>query len=267
MTRGALKVSIWSVAVLLLGGLFVAAVLRWREQANRHRCEYHLQQHAAAVWHHVNEQNSFGLLGGPNPDARPLPLGTVPNPALAPADRLGLHVPQLRYIGKADLYAQFDLKKGWDADPNRDRAATLVPLLVCPSLYDPPPPGAPVPTAYVGVAGVGADAPMLPPPDPRAGAFRYDTPTFVFMFKDGLSHTILFLETGRDMGPWSAGGPASVRGVPPDQAPFLGRGRPFGGAHSGGANAAFADGSVRFLADSIAPHVFLSQATLHDVEE
>jgi prepilin-type processing-associated H-X9-DG protein len=58
----------------------------------------------------------------------------------------------------------------------------------------------------------------------------------------------------RDM-PWNS--PVNLR-----RQPYLGRGRQFAGAHPGGAMVAFADGSVRFLPETIAPTVFEAIATI-----
>jgi len=44
--------------------------------------------------------------------------------------------------------------------------------------------------------------------------------------------------------------------------PQIGRGRPFGGYHPGGANVAFADGSIKFLRETIDPKVFEALSTV-----
>jgi prepilin-type processing-associated H-X9-DG protein len=44
---------------------------------------------------------------------------------------------------------------------------------------------------------------------------------------------------------------------------YIGPGRPFGGLHHGsGANVAFADGSVRFISQTIDPRVFEAVSTI-----
>ena len=75
-----------------------------------------------------------------------------------------------------------------------------------------------------------------------------------------------------DGGPWTAGGRATIRGVEPDGAPYLGEGGQFASFHRGGGSfscsqpivttVAFVDGSVRGLTTSIAPEVFEALATI-----
>jgi prepilin-type processing-associated H-X9-DG protein len=120
----------------------------------------------------------------------------------------------------------------------------------------------PGPMHYVGIAGVGADAPSLATGHPRDGIFGYDRQTRMVDIADGTSTTMMLAETTFANGPWTAGGPATVRGLDQGRQPYLGLGRQFGGAHPGGAMVAFADGSVRFLPETIAPTVFEAIATI-----
>jgi prepilin-type processing-associated H-X9-DG protein len=74
--------------------------------------------------------------------------------------------------------------------------------------------------------------------------------------KDGTSNTIMAGEVAGDFKPW--GYPANWRD------PALGINRSpegFGGPSPGGANFLFMDGSVRFLKNSIDPHVLKSLGT------
>lgn len=115
---------------------------------------------------------------------------------------------------------------------------------------------------YVGIAGVGRDSPALPKEHPRAGVFGYDRQTRLEDIKDGAAATMMVAETALAVGPWIAGGPATVRGLDPDRKPYLGMGKQFGGRHNGGAMVLFADGSVRFVLDSIAPSAFEAVSTI-----
>ena len=108
---------------------------------------------------------------------------------------------------------------------------------------------------------------MLPSKHPRAGVFGYDRATRIEDITDGTNQTMMLIETARDHKSWTAGGPSSVRGVDPATRPYIGRNRSFGGYHPGGANVAFADGSVRFLRESIAPAVFEALSTIAGSEQ
>ena len=90
-----------------------------------------------------------------------------------------------------------------------------------------------VPASYIGIAGVGTDAPLLPKSDPRAGIFGYDRVCSLADIKDGVANTMLLAETAKVSGSWLQGGPATVRGLDPAQKPYLGPNRQFGGMHRG----------------------------------
>jgi prepilin-type processing-associated H-X9-DG protein len=161
----------------------------------------------------------------------------------------------------------------WDADENRItrtkdvESGTIYVVgridgLSCPA--GPDDGGTPMPglTSYVGVAGVGTDAARLPGHDPRAGIFGYGRQVRLEDIKDGASMTMAVVETAERNGPWTAGGPATVRGLDPARRPYIGRGGQFGGTHRGGAAVLFADGSVRFVRASIRPRTFEALATI-----
>ena len=60
---------------------------------------------------------------------------------------------------------------------------------------------------------------------------------------------------------------ATVRGLDPAKQPYIGPGRQFGGLHEGVAVVAMADGSVRFVAESIDPKVFEAISTIAGGEQ
>jgi prepilin-type processing-associated H-X9-DG protein len=120
-----------------------------------------------------------------------------------------------------------------------------------------------MPTSYVGIAGLGTDAPFLPNGHPRAGVFGYDRQTTLKDLKDGASCTMVVTESGRVRTSWLEGGPATVRGLDTADLPYIGPGRQFGGLHrTSGANVAFADGAVRFISDTIDPRIFEAISTI-----
>lgn len=277
--RGALKVGAIAFVVVLLLGLLITMIGRWRETANRTRCQYHLSRVGLhAMWSYTDPASVFptdeaervSIIRVPDQaklDAdRLFPPGTVANSELAPERRLSWCVVLLQYLNTGDLAKRFDMDKGWEYESNHEAAKTLVPYLVCPSQFQKHDSSVPAPSHYLGMAGYGPDAPTLKQTDRRAGMFRYDDPTRIGAVQRGLSYTVSFLETSHEIGPWAAGGPSTVRGFDPNRA-LIGRGAQFGGAHPKGANIAFADGSVRFHTSEMSARLFRMQVTLAPFDE
>ena len=129
------------------------------------------------------------------------------------------------------------------------------------------------PTEFIGISGLGTNSAELPADDPRSGFFGYSRTLRKEDIRDGLSTTLFAIETSTDLGPWAAGGPSTVRGVESDRLPFIGPNCQFGGNHKTDrglfrwishdcATAAFVDGSVRFLNDSISRETLEALATI-----
>lgn len=173
------------------------------------------------------------------------------------------------------LYAQIDPSKPWLDEQNLKAARVLVPHFLHPNA--PPFYGAVrsgdrdirvALTHFVGMAGVGPNAPFYRKDDPRAGIFgdpAYRGPTTLDDIRDGTSNTILLIQTdSRLAGPWIQGGGATMRGTS-----FQGNdvGRPYGflaPPHGGktGTFAVMADGSVRFITRDISVDVFKALCTM-----
>ena len=90
----------------------------------------------------------------------------------------------------------------------------------------------------------------MPAKHPRAGFFGYER---VLVLKECASALVIVVETAETSGSWTTAGPATVRGLDMDDPPYLGPCAQFGGLHRRGANFAFADAHVRFLARSLDP--------------
>jgi hypothetical protein len=147
-------------------------------------------------------------------------------------------------------------------EPIFDRALGKATFFKCPTFQQPPNSQFSYLTTYVGVAGLGADAASFPKGDRRDGFFGYDRTIRDADVTDGLANTMTIIETQRANGPVTEGGPSTVRGLDPAGGQYVGEGGQFGGFHAGGTCAAFADGSVRFVSDSIDPKTFEALSTI-----
>lgn len=248
--------------VALFAGWLVRGVGRAQEAARRSTCTGHLKWAAVSLLNYHSQYGSF-------------PAATIPNAQLPPELRLSWVV-EMWNTQSIGVTINVDRLKSWNDSANWPprlvvaENMTLVDMkpedmtdwVICPDDPGSRVSNKPYSLTYVGIAGVGIDAPALPAKHPRAGVFGYDRATRQGDITDGTSNTLLLAETTLGHGPWTAGGPASVRAVDTTAQPYIGHNRPFGGYHPGGANVAIADGSVRFIRDTIAPPVFEAISTI-----
>ena len=116
-------------------------------------------------------------------------------------------------------------------------------------------------THFVGVAGVGADADVLPKIHPRAGVFGIDRRTTRDDIKDGTTNTFLVMGVETHPPAW-ASGIDTVRGLTAE--PYFGGPDQFGTGQSDGMQVLMADGSVRFLSKDTDPKLMRRMATMAD---
>jgi prepilin-type processing-associated H-X9-DG protein len=254
-----------AVAIVALALAGIALIGEGRARAEREQCRASLRQIALALGGYQYAHGAF-------------PPGTVPS-GLPPERRLSWCVLILNWSDYQGLVIVFEKDLPWDSARNRlpkiEQHSVDGPVQVAtlnepvsflfPTCRTPPSgsgPGMPATIPYVGIAGVGTDAAALPRGHPRAGVFGYDRQARTEDITDGASATMMLAETSRSYGPWTAGGPATVRGLDPSRPRYIGGGRQFGGVHRGGAMVAFADGSVRFVRDTIDPKLFEALATI-----
>jgi prepilin-type N-terminal cleavage/methylation domain-containing protein/prepilin-type processing-associated H-X9-DG protein len=226
-----LLVVIAIIAILI--GLVLPATRRVREPTERMACVNNLRQLMITF-------DSFQSLSTPgtSPD-QALPPGCI-GPGATPEERLSWMVALLPYLEQDSLYRQIDFEKGYAG--NLPVVQTSIRGFLCPAWKEAA--TAEGVTNYVAMAGIGLDAAMRPAGAPGNGFMGYDRLTSWSMIKDGLSNTIALMETRTDVGPWARGGSSTLRGFDLAHWPLSGDIR---GGHSGGMNAAFADGSVHFI--------------------
>ncbi len=255
----------------VLISLLLPAVCKVRHAAARSACACNLKQLGVAV-HNYASANSDQLLPG-----------TAPDTSLPVDQRLSFNALLLPYIECDNVYKRLARTEAWDSATNSAAVENYGnKIFRCPEWAEEswkPTPEQPAipndrrsPTNYIGIAGLGLDSPTWPLEDPRIGMFGYDRKLKITQVKDGTANTVFMLESGRDLGPWLRGGSSTLRGLDPNDPPFTGVGRPFGGMHASegysfrrkrpsGSNVLVADGSVRYTMDDRDPAVFAALAT------
>jgi prepilin-type processing-associated H-X9-DG protein len=254
--RNAVNGAILALIIILIGGILLTVVARVREAAARTQCINNLHQIALTVQSYEQIHYAYDKVhSSPH-----FPMAAEPNASLLPERRFSWLYSIEPYMEANSLLVRIDREKAWDAEQNRYLALTSIASFRCPGCPDRPADSIFAPTHYIGIAGIGRDAVELANDNPGAGFFGYER---TLSSKDISASTLLMcLETSRASGSWTAAGQPTVRGLEQDGLPYLGKDGQFGGNHRGIANAAFADGSVRSLRESMDPRVLEAIATV-----
>ena len=208
----------WGVilGIILVGiALFSPAIRTSRGAARRSQCVYNLKQIAVAL--HNYEQEYGALPPAYTVDAEGKPLHSWRTLILPYC------WPELR-----TLYRSIDLTKPWNDPVNIKALETATPTVYrCPEVID-----AANKTTYLAIVAPG-------------GCFLPDRPRKLAEITDGAANTLMVIEVDDDHAvPWMAP-------VDADEALVLSFGPKTKSHHVGGVNAAFVDGSVRFLKNTI----------------
>ncbi len=198
-----------------------------------------------------------------------IPAGTVVlEKYKRPIQRVSWLATLLPYLGHQELHDQINFSETWSDKQNLPAAFTIVEAFLDPLVPKRRWQGSPFEgvslSHFVGMGGVGPEAPRLGKDDPRAGIFGYDRKTAMAEVRDGVSNTILLIQARDVFGPWIQGGGATVRAA--QSAPHIGVAGGFGSPGDAGAMTIFADGSVRFLSKDIDPKVFEALCTINGGE-
>ena len=208
-------------AVLL--ALLLPAVQAAREAARRAQCTNNLKEIALAMHNHESAESRFPAAAIVDKDGKPL---------------LSWRVRILPYLGQDSLYKQFHLDEPWDSANNKPLLAQMPKVFACPSA----PASTPLTTGLTIYQGITGEHTIL---DGAEG-------TPLSAITDGTSSTLLVCEAATPV-PWTK--PEDL--VLPERQLLMG----LGGPHPGGFNAMFADGSVRFIKNSVGPEVLRALAT------
>jgi prepilin-type processing-associated H-X9-DG protein len=246
------------VSILAILGLLAMVLLNAQEKSLETGCINNLRQIGMAVNRYSDHHDHY------------FPPGTVFNASLPPERRLSWQAaiaPFFSEVGPAGndrktLAEQIAFKEAWDSPTNAQLRQNVTTFL-CPAFARELPPGQVGLTSYVGIAGVGDEAAVLPRTDANAGFFGYDRLLRAQDISARLDATMAAMETMQDNGPWLAGGAPTLRGVAADGSRYIGNGAAFGGLHRAGANVLWADSSVRPIIERINPELFRQQARIN----
>jgi prepilin-type processing-associated H-X9-DG protein len=204
--------------------LLAMPIRRAREAARRSQCVNNLKQIGLAMHNYHSTHNTFPAAYSASPDGKPL---------------LSWRVHILPYLEQKALYDEFHLDEPWDSPHNKALISRMPRTYACPS-------------GSRAVAREGKTSYLTPRGPatifPGAQAIRIKEIT------DGTSNTILVVDASDSAAViWTR--PDDWE-VPPD---FKTRG--LFGHHPSGTNFTFADGSVRFLKETIAPRLVQALVT------
>jgi prepilin-type processing-associated H-X9-DG protein len=204
-----------------LVGLLLPATQSAREAARRAQCTNNIKQIMLAMHNYHSANNSFPS-DITDKDGKPL---------------LSWRVAILPYIEQAELYDKFKLDEPWDSPHNKELLKEMPTSFNCPTRAKPEP----FTTTYRGFVGAGA-------------MFETGRDIGIASVTDGTSNTIAVTEASEAV-PWTK--PADLPFDPQAQPSLYGA----GSSHPGGFNCGFADGSVRFIKNSISAVVFKALVT------
>jgi len=204
--------------------------------------------------------------------------GSAARSAHDPGQRISWMAGLLPFLGRDALYTRIQFDASWRDPANWMTAHTLIPEFLDPGYPETTRfvsyPGIRFPlvgTHFVGIAGVGQDAPDYSADDPavaaKLGVFGYDRTTSLDDIRKnrGLSQTGVMVQVPYDgpagITPWMAGGGSTLRGVPEKDSikPFVSTTNNEG---KRGTFVLMADGSVRFVGEDVKDEVFKAMCTI-----
>jgi prepilin-type processing-associated H-X9-DG protein len=222
------------VLMFLCGGVLIAlllpAVQAAREAARRTQCSNNLKQIAIAFHNYHDTYKTFPPAYIPDENGQPMHSWRV------------LILPFLEY---GHLNRQYDFNEPWDSPSNLAVTQQVIPVFQCPSAPEPDP----MHTNYMVITG-----PNTIFDGSKACGIRDIT--------DGTSNTILVVEVTGQGVHWAE--PVDLDARQLQIGINAGTGNEISSKHPGGANVAFADGSVQFIRQGINPQTLQNLINRHD---
>jgi hypothetical protein len=207
-----LKGFLFGAVIFVLIALLIPATRDARGAARRTQCKNNLKQIGLALYNYHDEYGSFP------------PAYTVDSNGRMLHSWRTLLLP---YLDHDQFYRQIDFSKPWYDPVNATAFNAAVDVFQCRSTEMPT-----NHTIYLGVSGPNC-------------CFRDDKPTTFTDIEDGMSYTLMVVEVPQNRTvPWMSPQDA-------DEALILGIDKDSKVSHTGGIQAAMADGSVRFISSNI----------------
>lgn len=238
------------VAGPAIAALVLPAIQQSRVAALRSQSKNNLKQLGLAMHNYHDTRQAF-------------PAGTLPSEKLKPEERLSFLVELLPYVDQQPIYQKIDREAAWNDTENQKVMETRILTFVNPGVKAAMP-AEYGPAHYVGLAGVGKDAPLLPITSNRAGVFGYNRKTRIQDITDGTSNTVMISEGSKDFGAWGEGGNATIRSL--TKKPYINGPDGIGGPFPGGCHMLMGDGSVRFVSQAIDANTMEALTTIHGGE-
>jgi hypothetical protein len=189
------------------------------------------------------------------------PTGTVAHSPAAPSERLSWLATLMSTVMQPDAPPPL-WNEPWSSPRNERFVRQSIPEFLNPSVQQLVGPQSYPATHFVGVAGVGEDAPGLPVEHPRAGVFGNDRITRLDDIRDGASNTLMVLGVTSNLGSWAAGGSATIR--PLTHEPYVNGPDGFGTGSPDRMIVLMADGGVRELSSKTDPRLIRRMACIND---
>jgi len=254
-----IKVLISIGIIVVLIGLFPPATRNVRGAVTRINCQNNMKQLLLGIDLYESTERSAEHTspGFQVATARKtFPTGCI-GPGKVAEERLSWMVSILPFIEQTHLAQQFTVEKGFagNAVPARTRRK----IFICPASWNVT--NEEPLTNYVAMAGIGRDAASRPAGEPGNGFMGFDRLTTLDMIEDGISNTVMLMETHRNVGLWARGGESTLRGfVSPEL--LLSPDKPPHRDHGKSTIMGMGDGSCRLTYPSINPATLAAAITI-----